>query len=282
MISDDADGSPEASRWEEALRDTGAGAAGALIGAAIAGTEGAVVGGFSAPALEHAVKWIGDRWRRQSLTSGTQVLADAATAAGQQPDELAQRLAEDPKRLQLAGLTLAAATMTTDQDKLRALARALAAGANDDALVDPEMLAVAALTDMEAPHVKVLQHLADGAPRDPVGGRAWHRSVTVKHLPFALPEMASVIGPVLSTLLRHALIEEESDLAKALDKRDQDRERRRSSTWKAPAVKVRVTDFGQHCLDLLQAVADQERQPPAQDAPDATSEADPAAPHGKP
>lgn len=259
--------------WAEATRDSGAAAAGALLGAVLAGAPGAVVGGVSSAALEHTFRWAGERWRWRSEQNGVQVLADACAESGLTPAEIESRIEGDPKRLQLTAMALSAGMMTTDDDKLHALARSLAAGVGDDAHVDPEMLAIAALTDMEAPHIKVLRHLAAEARRDPLSERVWHRSWSAIALRRELPEVAVVLAPVLATLQRHALIEELSDLADALDKRDKERERRRNSTWKPPPTKVRVTAFGQHCLDLLERVAaEQEEQPSGDDARDTEEE----------
>lgn len=251
--------------WLEAARKSGAGAAGSLLGYTLAGTPGAIIGGAAPPVLELALGWLGDQWREQSSRSGQQVLEGAAAESGLSPEQLASRLGGTPKRLQLAGLTLSAAAMTTDQDKLRALARALGAGATDDALVDPEMLAVTALADMEAPHIKVLQRMAAssyaGGRWRRINDRFQFRPWTKSALEREIPEMGYALEPVLGTLLRHGLlIEIDEDLGKALAQRDDDIARGFGDVWRSPEPKMSITDFGGHCLDLLREIAAAEEE----------------------
>lgn len=249
--------------WLEAAKKSGAGVAGSLLGYAVAGSAGAVVGGATPPVIELALRYVGDQWREQSLKNGERVLAQAASEANLSPEQMAAHLSGRPKRLQLAGLALSAAAMTADEDKLRALARALGASATDDALVDPELLAVTALADMEAPHIKVLQRMEVsaflGGHWRRINGRRQYGTWRKSALERELPEMETTLEPVLGTLLRHGLlVEPEGDLREALERRDRDVARGSGALWRPPEPTYRISAFGEHCLDLLREIAAEE------------------------
>ncbi len=265
--------------WTETARKTAAGIAGAIIGYAVADAPGAAVGGGAPAVIEDALRWLGQEWRSQSRRSSERVLDVAAETAELRRDDLVGHLAADPKRLQIAGMALSAGAMTTNEDKLRALARSLAMAAKDDALVDPELLVIAALTDMEAPHIKVLRTMAAAASRRNINGRRTHASHPLRALEFELPEVAAVMSPVLATLLRHGLVSEESeDLRAWLDQRDRDMARFGHSVNRRPRQTLyQVTDFGDYCLELLTSISD-EAGPGKQGQPHAHDEGGPAAP----
>jgi len=174
----------------------------------------------------------------------------------------------------LIGSGLEAGTRTVNGDKIRALGRALANGIKDDALVDPEMLAVAALVDMEAPHVKVLRHVAEewppiwsmgGRPRGGQPPQPGQPARSANELQAELPETSRVVGPVLATLLRHGLLAEVDQVAKAIqdvEQKRRDRERQNERTGatrydpflpKIPPVEPRwsASSFGLYVLELL-------------------------------
>ncbi|SDQ77299.1 hypothetical protein SAMN05428996_2750 [Quadrisphaera sp. DSM 44207] len=107
-------------------------------------------------ALERAGAEIGI-WRRRSAA---RVLEDASRRLDRSPDDVVELATRSPQSAQLLAETLFAAARTVNEQKVRALARALANGLRDDeARPDEEQLVVAALGEVEAPHIKVLTHL---------------------------------------------------------------------------------------------------------------------------
>lgn len=212
------------------------------------------------------------RFSSVSQRGGEQVLEFAAET-GVSIEELEARISSSDKRAMFAGIALDAGTRTVDQDKIRALGRALAAGVSDDALVDPAMLIVLAVADLEPPHVKLLRQLAeDEPPRVYAGGRVrfvtpggpfkprdWERRSMIA----ASPELKPVLAPVLATLTRHALVLEVDQTGRALAKYSRDLEQQGPATWEnvgrpLPQIEVpnaawRVTDFGLDVVALLRS-----------------------------
>ncbi|MGY2079955.1 hypothetical protein [Modestobacter sp. SYSU DS0657] len=89
-----------------------------------------------------------------------QVLDDASRRLGRSPNDVVELATRSPQSAQLLAEALFAAARTVNEQKIRALARALANGLRDDvARPDEEQLVVAALGEVEAPHIKVLTHL---------------------------------------------------------------------------------------------------------------------------
>lgn len=129
-------------------------------GLVVSGPAGAVVGAALQPALAEALHRAGAEiaeWRRASTA---QVLEVASNQLGRSPDQLIDAASRSPESAQLLAETLLAAARTLNKQKIHALARALANGLrNDQARPDEEHLIVAALADVEEPHIKVLTHL---------------------------------------------------------------------------------------------------------------------------
>lgn len=237
----------------------------------LAGLAGPEAGGMAAaasPVVKHAFDSISERWHRRSRRSG-EAVPEAADEAGLPPLEVAGRAGEDPRLLALAGAALNAGMGTADPDKVRALGRALASAFDDEARVDLEVLTVAALTDMEAPHVKVLRRMKEarsatyvrtsGPCRTPL--YAW----PMADLQRLVPEAGDALGPVLATLGRHHLIEKHDRTAEAIQ--DLERKRRQRTVSSESIARVGdpelrplppawvVTTFGEHVLELLATAA---------------------------
>lgn len=94
-----------------------------------------------------------------------------AREAGGEPEELDALIRTSERTRLQAGIAISAATRTGWPAKVRALGRALASGllAEDDAQIDSEMLILAAMADIEAPHLSLLELLADRVPPRWVG-----------------------------------------------------------------------------------------------------------------
>lgn len=95
--------------------------------------------------------------------------------------------------------TLESAQRTADERKLRALGRILAQGylAGDDAAVDELALMHAAVRDLEAPHLKVLDRL--------MAEKMSQQGVKDSTLAQLFPNGPVVLYPMLKTLERHGL-----------------------------------------------------------------------------
>ena len=95
----------------------------------------------------------------QSRSAAT-ALEETSRRLDRNADEVVQLATESPESAQLLADTLFAAARTVNENKIRALARALANGLRDDeARPDEQQLIVAALAEVEAPHIKVLTRL---------------------------------------------------------------------------------------------------------------------------
>ena len=261
------------SSWVDPAAQVATNAATAMASAAFGPEGAAAVAGIS-PLLTKLFGSIGRRYVDQSTRSGTQVLAEAAEELDGDIDGLEARIGEDPARLLLAGTAVDAGCHTIHADKIRALGRALAAGVADDALVDAQMLVVAALADMEAPHIKVLRHIAEEhtpkMQRRPAESRPRTPTWPLKALETALPEAEALLLPILATLERHAAVDVDRGFAEQIHRLQRlqaetsDRDPfvargvgRRAYVPHRPLVpdpQYTVTTFGLSLLELLRSV----------------------------
>jgi hypothetical protein len=147
-------------RRERLQRGMAAGV-GAALGVVLSGPAGAVVGAMLGPVLE---PWAAKVWEELSADGrrrAGEALAAACEALECEPDELGKRIvASERTRLQV-GIAISAATRTVWPAKVRVLGRALASGllAEDEATVDTEMLVLAAMADIEALDLSLLELL---------------------------------------------------------------------------------------------------------------------------
>jgi hypothetical protein len=114
------------------------------------------------PAATELVSRAAAEWRRKD-----EVVAEAALAASGlgDPEEFCARLSDSSDLIALAQKILWAASMSGNEDKLQMLGELLggAVKARGDRVDEAQLLA-AALTDLEAPHVMVLDVLTGPAP----------------------------------------------------------------------------------------------------------------------
>ena len=145
---------------------------------------------------------------------------------------MAEVIAQDECTRLLGGSAISAATRTAYDAKVRALGRALACGlADDQARIDEEQLIIAAIADMEAPHVSLLHLLVTRTPsRDASGivgavyeaptftlpgtpdSRAWRAD----YIASVRPTLGPVLPALLGTLERHGLVKENDVVGDAL------------------------------------------------------------------
>lgn len=132
-----------------------------------------------------------------------------------------------------------AAARTPLEAKVRALGRVLAEGLEEGAAVDDPLLLAAALADVEAAHVVVLQHFViNPLPPDELRRpnhpepRGWEAA----QLAHALPDVAGLLDGLLAVLAGHGLIKDQGAVVYP------------GST--GPSVWA-ITDLGRRCLFLL-------------------------------
>lgn len=237
----------------------------ALVGSGFGGAPGAVVGAAVTPfALMLAKKSWAELGGRRAV-SVTTMLDGAASDLGEDLEDMLADATKTDATAQHLSDAMQAAANTFNEQKLRGLAAALAAGLRDGGTkVDIENLVVRALADLEAAHIQALAQL---------------RGTSLKH-PRALRRDRGVAGTVYSTLERHGLIasDQEQRQRAAIEKAVAERlawwesetvrkaRTRSSHTRKAPALDLDlegrwyITPFGAYCLRYLTARVEDDPQ----------------------
>jgi hypothetical protein len=176
--------------------------AGAAIGVVLSGPAGAVVGAALGPMLEPWAARVWDELSADGRRRAGETLAAACEALDCESEELGERIsASELTRLQ-AGIAISAATRTVWPAKVRVLGRALASGllAEDDATIDTEMLILAAMAEIEALDLSLLELLTNHPPAD------WTGDWTEDEIGRQRPHLKHVVHSLLGTLQRHGLI----------------------------------------------------------------------------
>lgn len=182
---------------------------------------------LAASAIAIALRFDRANWQ-VAVGRAARTLTLAAEKVGSE-ELLEERASADEHRHELTARVLRAAARTPLEAKLHALAQVLASGIDPDGRVDEALVLVAALDDLEAPHVQVLQLLTQDSPDEVPERRGfgWLIEQTVD----ALPGYALVMPAILSTLSRHGL-------------------GRELGTY-GGENRLAITDLGRRCLDLL-------------------------------
>ena len=212
---------------------------GAVAGAVVGGPLGAVVGATLGPLLEPVAAHVWDELGASGRRRTGEALA-AAVDSGIPLEQLLSRVNSSERTQLLAGYALAAASRTAWQDKVRTLGRSLAAGllAEDDARLDTEQMIIAAIADIEGPHLSLLdllvsyepimgqstahdrldipaysyRHSGDGTWD--AGNRLWD-AVNIRT---ARSNLFAALPSLLGTLQRHGLVIESTDTNNAFDR----------------------------------------------------------------
>jgi hypothetical protein len=226
---------------QDRYQRAGAAGAGALVGGVVGGPAGIIVGAALGPLFEPFARHVWTELGRSGQRRMGEALA-AACAAGIPDDELQERISGSDRMQLLAGYALAAASRTAWDDKVRTLGRSLASGllAEDVAQIDAEQLIVAALADIEAPHLSLLEFLVCWEPGPDVSrpliggpldipfysyrfskGSVWevqNRTWTIRQIGLARPRLAPVVPSLLGTLQRHGLAVQNDNTGEAIDR----------------------------------------------------------------
>lgn len=235
IVADVSEPEERDKRRDRYQRATAAGA-GAAIGAIIAGPAGVVVGAAMAPLLE---PWAVRLWEELSADGrrrADEALAAACEALDCEPDELGERMMESERTRLQAGIAVSAAAKTVWPAKVRVLGRALASDllAEDEATVDTEMLILAAMAEIEAPDLSLLELLGCRVPPQVVGQaeiahprlnehgiflprHGWTQVEVGLYRARLKPVLPSLLGP----LQRHGMIMQDDNMTDAMVKMSQ-------------------------------------------------------------
>lgn len=190
-------------------------AVGALAGVAMGAgpVPATIVGGVLPPALTLAHKLYQRALTARQDRAG-RTLEHAAEILDVGLDILQERVLSHDDRVELLARVLEASARTPLDEKVRALGKVLASGLADDGDTDEALLLAAALEDIEAPHIMVLNHLVKH-PNTPAelqrprqqSSRGWEAT----QLESQLPNLSGFLGGVLAVLAGKGLITEEYD-----------------------------------------------------------------------
>ncbi|MFD9657113.1 hypothetical protein [Streptomyces mirabilis] len=173
-----------------------------------------------------------------------QVIAVGAATSGTDLDRFSHTIEDSPELLALLSETVQAAMQTSLEDKVVALGRCLANGVEDDTRIDAERLRVRGLARIETQEAKIMAVL--GQPQNPDGRSpwtGWNRAEILARL----PGYVDVLDASMALLVAEGLAADAGvgGYGGGGPGREQ---------WN-------LTDFGQNCLRLLQAVTPTGQQP---------------------
>ncbi|MEV4347860.1 hypothetical protein AB0J83_25675 [Actinoplanes sp. NPDC049596] len=164
-----------------------------------AGHPGALIGAASVPLIELLVA------RNDRGARNLQIFADElATISGLSPESVAVWARHSEDREDLVTHALEVAFAARARRKVEALARVVADNLHDDARLDLSQMIVAALGQLENPHVRVLHVLVHESPE---GAKTWHCA----GLKERLPGLSDGIMPLVATLFRQGMITESAE-----------------------------------------------------------------------
>ena len=101
--------------------------------------------------------------RRRQRVAGFRELVEAAS--GMAADEVLRKVEENPEVEEVVTRAIEGAAITAHDEKRELLARVVAAGLLDDALVDETLLLVRTIDNIDPPHIRAL--LSIGTRRGP-------------------------------------------------------------------------------------------------------------------
>ncbi|WP_199513895.1 hypothetical protein [Nucisporomicrobium flavum] len=208
---------------------TGSPEAGAALGGAV---------GPLAEELSYAIRRIVDVRRERA----TVMVSAAADENGVSSSELLDQLLRDPAKMRLLVVGIEAAGEATADAKLKLISEIVATGAlaEDEAVVDEQLLALSAIRELEVPHFRLMLQIALPSPV------YWATAQERQQYRYAWPESRIVeASPTLKNALP-ALAAKLQSLGLA----------RTVAVEGAQDVVWRLTSFGETCVD---AIKDQSR-----------------------
>jgi hypothetical protein len=236
MPPEDTEETP--SRFVRAVAD----AAVVLAGARLGGAGGAALAAAATPYAEELLRKALSEFRSDAQKRLAEMLESAAEASECNAEELADRISDSERTRLLAATTMTSAVTTAWPPKVHALGRALADGliASDEAEANVADLAIPAMTDIERPHLSLLELLvrwvpypSEGQLQQPIehqkfpihktrsgfsagdfttnGRTIGQRKWTTYQIEKARPTLQPVLTSLIGTLQRHGLIQQFDD-----------------------------------------------------------------------
>lgn len=235
MFSED-DPAFELTAAEDAMADMSAAAVSLLAGPAAP---------LAGPLLAKGFKKVNRDFKRDQAEQAAGVFTGAVDELDVAPIDLLKRI-RGPEARSLFARAMNAGANTASAEKIVALGRVLARGlGGDQASIDVDLMIVAALADMEAPHIKVLGAMGGD---DLYAGSTSHTGVLIGEF----PGYRSVLPAILAVLERHGLIR-----LGALNTKDIESAQRYGSRITGGSVgheRWELTSFGVECLAFLRPV----------------------------
>ncbi|HVB45127.1 MAG TPA: hypothetical protein VNF47_20825 [Streptosporangiaceae bacterium] len=190
-----------------------------------------------APSMENMIRGVRDEFTATATRRQMDMLGVTAEALGQDPEDLPGMAGKSDHTVLLTAKALAGAAGTAWPRKVSALGRALADGLiADDDQINIADLVLPAMTDMERPHVSLLELLVRWVPDEvmgrPVGARPdpvppapsgdrWHAGQRIwkeYQISQVRPTLEPVVISLIGTLVRHGLAVQNDDTPAVLAK----------------------------------------------------------------
>lgn len=213
------------------IADAAAAAAGLPFGPA-----GPVVTATTAPYLELLAQAVWDKFGEDSKNRISAMLSWAWHATGLGPSRFAKRIGRNEQTRLLTATAMTGAATTSWPPRVTAIGKLLASGliADDEDEIDLVGLALAAMAEMDRPHVTLLDLLVNFAPNFTVAGSeaqpyngpgaqspgwlAGRRVWTAAQITELKPQLKPALPGLIGTLVRHGLAVENNEAAAALEK----------------------------------------------------------------
>jgi len=222
-----------------------------LVGARLGGVDGAMLATFATPYGEDFLQKALGELKGDKQHRWSQMFGSTAERAECSPDELIGLIDDSERTRLLTATAMTAAARTAWPEKVYALGRALADGliATDSAEVNVADLVIPAMTDMERPHLVLLELLVRWIPYHEIGQpiqvrphqefpihntrssggfnagdfskSGWtvgERKWTTYQIEEARPTLEPVLTSLIGTLRRHGLAEQFDDTPDILAK----------------------------------------------------------------
>jgi hypothetical protein len=170
---------------------------------------------------------------RQRAEARAGLMLDIAASQAGTEERLLEAIGSDERRLRLLEQAIRAAETSRVEEKVHAIGRALASGAlaEDDAVIDEVSILIAAIADLEIPHIRVLRLLMQ-------------IPLTLGQLGSQLRASPELIQALVAALRRHGLIFDGGILIGG--PRDDDPQRDFE-----PRRQIQITGFGLKLLKYL-------------------------------
>lgn len=179
-------------------------------GTMVGGPTGTLAGAAAGPVLTRGLDRVVNEIQHRRLQRGAQVYDEAANFADLTRDELAGRLANDERLLELAGRALLVAQDAALQEKRLALSRVLAQALRqpDKARVDRSLLLVSVVGAIDAPHIRFMSVLEPAERRPPEAGDQGTIGMRLEQILEHDPGLADVGRTLLQSLVGLGLVED--------------------------------------------------------------------------